>query len=82
MQALADGSPRDGNLYISSAIRKGLATHEIVEAAKEFDVDLIIMATHGLNGWKHFGMGSTADRVARAAPCPVLTVREKEHEFV
>jgi nucleotide-binding universal stress UspA family protein len=82
MQALADGSPRDGNLYISSAIRKGVATHEIVEAAKEFDVDLIIMATHGLNGWKHFGMGSTADRVARAAPCPVLTVREKEHEFV
>ena len=82
MQALADASPRQGNLYITSAIRSGVATHEIVEAAKELDVDLIIMATHGVSGWKRFGMGSTANRVARVAPCPVLTVREKEHEFV
>lgn len=82
MQALADAAPREGNLYISSAIRSGVATHEIVEAAKQRDVDLIIMATHGLEGWHHFGMGSTADRVARAAPCPVLVVRPKEHEFI
>lgn len=82
MQGLADASPRQGNLYITSAIRTGVATHEIVEAAKELDVDLIIMATHGVSGWRRFGMGSTANRVALVAPCPVLTVREKEHEFV
>jgi universal stress protein A len=82
MQALADASPRDGNLHISSGIRRGAATHEIVQAAEELDVDLIIMATHGLRGWKHFGLGSTADRVARAAPCPVLVVREREREFI
>jgi len=62
-------------------VRGGLASHEIVEAAKEMDVDLIIIATHGYTGWKHFCIGSTAERVVRAAPCPVLVVREKEHEF-
>ncbi len=62
-------------------VRAGLPSHEIVEAAKEMDVDLIVMATHGYTGWKHFCIGSTAERVVRAAPCPVLVVREKEHEF-
>jgi nucleotide-binding universal stress UspA family protein len=62
-------------------IRTGVPSHEIVEAAKEADVDLIVIATHGYTGWKHFCIGSTAERVVRAAPCPVLTVREKEHEF-
>jgi nucleotide-binding universal stress UspA family protein len=82
MQALADDSPRDTRLHITSGIRKGVATHEIVQAAEELDVDLVIMATHGLSGLKHFGLGSTADRVARAAPCPVLVVREREREFI
>jgi nucleotide-binding universal stress UspA family protein len=82
MQALADASPRDAHLHITSGIRRGVATHEIVQAAEELDVDLIIMATHGIRGWKHFGLGSTADRVARAAPCPVLVVREREREFI
>jgi universal stress protein A len=67
---------------VQSAVRSGLAAYEIVEAAKEFDVDLIVIATHGYTGWKHFVIGSTAERVVRAAPCPVLVVREKEHEFV
>ena len=62
-------------------VRGGLPSHEIVEAAKEMDVDLIIIATHGYTGWKHFCIGSTAERIVRAAPCPVLVVREKEHEF-
>lgn len=65
-----------------STFRVGLATHEIVEAAKELDVDLIVIATHGYTGWKHFSIGSTAERVVRAAPCSVFVVREKEHEFV
>lgn len=67
---------------VNSMVRTGLAAFEIVEAAKEFDVDLIVIATHGYTGWKHFAIGSTAERVVRAAPCPVLVVREKEHEFV
>jgi universal stress protein A len=63
-------------------LRNGLPAHEIVEAAKDLDIDLIVIATHGYTGWKHFCIGSTAERVVRAAPCPVLVVREKEHQFV
>ena len=67
---------------LKAIYRRGLASHEIVEAAKDLDVDLIIIATHGYTGWKHFAIGSTAERVVRAAPCPVLVVREKEHDFL
>ena len=66
---------------VESNVRRGLASHEIVDAARDFNVDLIVIATHGYTGWKHFCIGSTAERVVRAAPCPVLVVREKEHEF-
>jgi nucleotide-binding universal stress UspA family protein len=62
-------------------VRAGVPFHEIVEMAKEADVDLIMMATHGYTGWKHFSIGSTTERVVRAAPCPVFVLREKEHEF-
>jgi universal stress protein A len=62
-------------------MRAGVPSHEIVEMAKDADTDLIVIATHGYTGWKHFCIGSTAERVVRAAPCPVLVVREKEHEF-
>lgn len=63
-------------------LRTGVASHEIVEAAKDLDVDLIVIASHGFTGWKHFAIGSTADRVARAASCSVMVVREKEHDFI
>jgi len=75
--ARAAGVPK-----VRSLFRRGLASHEIVEAAKDLDADLIVIATHGYTGWKHFCIGSTAERVVRAAPCPVLVVREKEHEFI
>jgi len=71
-----------GIASVRTMFRRGIASHEIVEAAKELDVDLIVMATHGYTGWKHFAIGSTAERVVRAAPCPVLVVREKEHDFL
>ena len=67
---------------VRAIFRRGFTSHEIVEAAKDLDVDLILIATHGYTGWKHFAIGSTAERVVRAAPCPVLVVREKEHDFV
>ena len=54
----------------------------IVEYAREAGVDLIIMGTHGRGAMAHLLMGSVAERVVRTAPCPVLTVRQPEHEFV
>ena len=66
---------------IRTVVRTGLAAHEIVEAARDLDSDLIVIATHGYTGWKHLCIGSTAERVVRAAPCPVFAVREKQHEL-
>lgn len=63
-------------------IRNGTPFAEITAAARTLKVDLIIITTHGYTGLKHVFMGSTAERVIRHAPCPVLVVREKEHEFV
>jgi nucleotide-binding universal stress UspA family protein len=55
---------------------------EIVDYARTNSIDLIVMGTHGRRAIAHFFMGSVAERVVRAAPCPVLTVRNPEHEFV
>jgi len=54
----------------------------IVDYAREANIDLIIMGTHGRGAMAHLLMGSVAERVVRTAPCPVLTVRHPEHEFV
>jgi nucleotide-binding universal stress UspA family protein len=54
----------------------------IVAFAKENNVDLIVMGTHGRGAVAHLLMGSVAERVVRTAPCPVLTVRHPEHDFV
>jgi universal stress protein A len=63
-------------------VRIGRPADEIVSAAKERDSDLIIMSTHGYTGLKHAFLGSTTENVVRYAPCPVLTVRQQEHDFV
>lgn len=72
---------RDEKKGIKWKIRNGLATHEIVAMAKEADADLVVIGSSGFTSGKHFCIGTTAERVARAAPCPVLVVREKEYEF-
>ena len=82
LRTLVDSAGCAGVAGVRSAIRIGVATHEIVEAAKELDADLIVIATRGYKDWKHLVIGSIAARVVRAAPCPVLVVREKEHDFV
>ena len=40
------------------------------------------LGTHGRGPIAHMLLGSVAERVVRKAPCPVLTVREAQHEFV
>jgi nucleotide-binding universal stress UspA family protein len=62
--------------------REGPPFLEIVRYAQEGDIDLIVMGTHGRTGLAHALMGSVAEKVVRKAPCPVLTVRHPEHEFV
>ena len=45
-------------------------------------IGLIVMGTHGRGAVGHLLMGSVAERVVRGAPCPVLTIRHPEREFV
>jgi nucleotide-binding universal stress UspA family protein len=54
----------------------------IVTYARDASVDLIVMGTHGRGAIAQLLMGSVAERVVRIAPCPVLTVRHPEHEFL
>jgi nucleotide-binding universal stress UspA family protein len=54
----------------------------IVNYAKNHEVDLIVMGTHGRGALAHLIMGSVAERVVRLADCPVLTVHHLEHEFI
>lgn len=54
----------------------------IVTYAKAHGIDLIVMGTHGRGAMARLLMGSVAEKVVRSAPCPVLTVRHPEHEFV
>jgi len=54
----------------------------ITAYAKQAEIDLIVMGTHGRNGISHLLVGSVAERVVRTASCPVLTVKHPEHEFV
>lgn len=54
----------------------------IIEYAARKRIDLIVTSTHGRGGVAHLLMGSVAERVVRTAPCPVLTVRHPEREFL
>ena len=54
----------------------------IVEYAAREHIDLIVTGTHGRGAVAHWLVGSVAERIVRTAPCPVLTVRHPEHEFV
>lgn len=63
-------------------LRVGRAVTEITETAAQEEADLIIMSTHGHTGFKHVLLGSVTENVVRYAPCPVLVVRQHEHEFL
>ena len=63
-------------------LRIGTPHTEIANAAKDFEADLIILSTHGRKGLSRMVLGSTSEKVVRYASCPVLIVREAEHECI
>ncbi len=71
----------DASLKVETIIKTGKPFVEIIETAKEKNIDLIIIATHGHTGVEHLLFGSTAEKVVRKAPCPVLTLREPVKGF-
>ena len=67
---------RQAGIKVSWRLQAGVPFEEIVKAAEEEHVDLIVMGTHGRSGLNRVLLGSVAERVIRLAPCPVLTVRQ------
>jgi universal stress protein A len=80
LNALAAEHGRE--IRIASSVHLGNAAQVIAEHARKQRTDLIVLATHGYTGLAHLVLGSTAEKVVRQAPCPVLVVREHEHEFI
>ncbi len=69
-------------IKVENIIVRGTPFQEIIKAARKYDIDLITIATHGRTGLSHALLGSTAEKVVRTAPCPVLCVKYPEREFV
>lgn len=72
----------DNGVPVVRDARHGSPFLEILRYARDEDIDLIVIGTHGRTGLKHVFIGSQAERVVRKAPCPVLTVRPEGHQFV
>ena len=64
------------------SLRTGSPFVEIVRYARDEEMDLVVLGTHGRGAIAHMLLGSVAERVVRKAHCPVMTVRLPEHEFV
>ena len=75
-----DGWSKDRGVTI--AVKRGQPFVEIIRYAREHEVDLIVLGTHGRSALAHVLLGSVAERVVRKAPCPTLTVRPASHSFV
>jgi universal stress protein A len=67
--------PQDPSVHVEYESAEGDASTEILQMAKKFHCDLIIIGTHGRTGLSRLLAGSVAEEVMRHAPCPVLTVR-------
>ena len=69
-------------LKAESLVREGTPFVEIIKFAREAEIDLIVIGTHGRTGLSHMLMGSVAEKVVRKAHCPVLTIRLGDVDFV
>jgi len=73
----------DGAIHVKPVVVIAIDPAEaIVDYAAQHQIDLVVMGTHGRGAIAHLFMGSVAERVVRAAHCPVLTIRHPEHEFI
>jgi nucleotide-binding universal stress UspA family protein len=82
MEKFAAEHLSDAGFPVMTEVQMGRPFMEIIRYAREKKIDLIILGTHGRSGLKHVLLGSVAERVVRKAPCPVLTIRHPEHDFI
>jgi nucleotide-binding universal stress UspA family protein len=67
---------------VETVTTDNFAADGVIEIAREICADLVITTTHGRTGLSHLLMGSTVEKIIRHAPCPVLVLSEREHDFV
>lgn len=70
------------SIRVDDMVRVGVPFLEIIRVAKERDVDMIVMGTHGRTGLSHALIGSVAERVVHHAHCPVLTIKHPQYRFI
>jgi nucleotide-binding universal stress UspA family protein len=74
--------PLFDGLEVEPVIVEGEPAHEIATAVQDYDIDLVTVVTHGRRGLSRALWGSTAEEIIAEAPCPVLTIRPPQHDFV
>src|SRR6266852_3578359 len=74
--------PLFDGLEVEPVIVEGEPAHEIATAVRDYDIDLVTVVTHGRRGLARALWGSTAEEIIAEAPCPVLTIRPPQHDFV
>lgn len=79
-ELLAD--PLFDGLEVEPVIVEGEPAPEIARAVREYEIDLVTVVTHGRKGLSRALWGSTAEEIIAEAPCPVLTIRPPQHDFV
>src|ERR1700704_2074205 len=77
---LAD--PLLAGLEVDPVIVEGDPASEIARAVRDYEIDLVTVVTHGRRGLSRALWGSTAEEIIAEAPCPVLTIRPPQHDFV
>ncbi|MBA2526301.1 MAG: universal stress protein [Pyrinomonadaceae bacterium] len=77
---LAD--PLFAGLEVEPVVVAGEPAPEIARAVREYEIDLVTVVTHGRKGLTRALWGSTAEEIIAEAPCPVLTIRPPQHDFV
>ncbi|AUV84006.1 universal stress protein [Salinigranum rubrum] len=72
---MVDRAERRGVERVTGEVREGSPSEVVLDYAADHDVDLVVMGTHARTGVERYLLGSVTERVLRASPVPVLTVR-------
>jgi nucleotide-binding universal stress UspA family protein len=70
----------NSNIDVTTQVSRGVSDHAIIETAKEWNADLIVVGSHGRGFWGRVMVGSVSDSLVHHAPCSVLVVRKTERE--
>lgn len=81
LEAVVSRDDRD-KISVTLVMRRGAPFLEIIRYARDQNMDLIVLGTHGRGALAHVLLGNVAEKVVRHASCPVLTIGHPQHEFV